>query len=410
MELRDERDRKLTRDPFSRRTLLKSAAALAVAHSRSAVAQEGGRMLVYVGTVTPNGKGIHLFEMNSSTGALKPIKVFEDIPSPTWIAFDANKTHLYAVNAVSNYNGMSTGSVSAFAVDEATGDLSLLNTVDSHGAGPTHLSLHPSGKYLFVANYGGGSVAVLPVQSNGELGEATDVKQNEGTVGPTKAVLAPRGSFAISGHDAPHAHMIEPDPAGNYVLASDLGLDKILIWKFDAENGMLMPNDPPSISTVPGAGPRHFAFHPNGRWFYSVNEEDSTMTFSTYDGDNGVLHPQATVSTLPLGYAGTNFDSEILMSTDGAYVYAANRLYNSIATFAIDQATGMHTLVADEWTRGDYPRSMVVDPSGQFMYVMNQRSDNITTYRVQDGGRKLMFTGQFTGVGSPQAMVFKALS
>ena len=205
--------------------------------------------------------------------------------------------------------------MSAYSVDRATGQLTLLNTVSSEGAGPAHLSIHPAGKHALVANYGGGSVAVLPIQPDGRLGAASDVKRHQGTVGPTQPSSAPPGSFAISGHDRPHAHMIEADASGRFVFAADLGLDRILVWRFDDAKGTLTPNDPPSVALPPGDGPRHFAFHPKGRWFYSLQEEASTVVTFDYDAANGRLRAKQTLSTLPRGFAGTNFTSEIAAVT-----------------------------------------------------------------------------------------------
>src|SRR5262249_43180760 len=185
------------------------------------------------------------------------------------------------------------------------------------GAGPTYVSLHPSGRFLLVANYFGGSVAVLPVLPDGRLGVATDVKKDAGDIGPTKAASAPPGSFAISGHDRTHAHMIQADPSGRFVLHVDLGLDRIFVWRFDEAKGLLAPGDPPAVSLPPGDGPRHFAFHPDGRRLYSIQEEGSTIVTFDYDQATGRLAARQTISTLPPGFAGSNFCSEILVSADG---------------------------------------------------------------------------------------------
>src|SRR6185295_1538281 len=209
------------------------------------------------------------------------------------------------------------GTISAYAINRADGQLKLLNTVRSGGAGPTYISVHPSGNFLLVANYFGGSVAVLPILPDGALGEATDIKKDSGKAGPTRAMNAPPGSFAFSGHDRTHAHMIQADPAGRFVLHADLGLDQIFVWKFDAQKGVLTPNAPPAVALPPGDGPRHFHFHPNGRWLYSIQEESSTIVVFDYDAARGRLAPRQTISTLPAGFAGSNYCSEILVSPDG---------------------------------------------------------------------------------------------
>lgn len=388
----------------SRRALLRGAAAFTAVRPVPAFQSGEGPFLAYVGTYTDRGKGIYLFRMNRSTGALTQVKTFENTPSPSALALHPFGTYLYAANEISNFNGTRTGSVSAFAINRSNGDLTPLNVVSSQGGGPAHLSVHPSGRYVLVSNYGGGNVAVLPIQSNGGLGDATDVQNHVGPLGPRRAVYAWPGSFAISGHDAPHAHMIESDLTGRFVLSTDLGTDRIFIWKFDAMNGKLIPNDTPFAQAIPGAGPRHLSFHPNGRWVYTVNEEDSTLTFFGYDPERGFLQPRHTVPTLPDNFAGTNFTSEIMVF--GKYVYTANRLYDTIAIFEIDPTTGDVTRVGDEWTRGSYPRNFAIDPTGSYMHVLNQRSDNAATFRLEDGGRKLTFTGQFTPIGNPSSMVF----
>jgi 6-phosphogluconolactonase len=281
----------------------------------------------------------------------------------------------------------------------------LLNTVSSQGASPCHLSIHPSGKYLLVANYHGGTVAVLPVRPNGELGPATEVKEDKGKVGPIHAASAPTGSFAISGHERSHAHMIESDPTGQFVLASDLGLDQLLIWKFDIQKGRLTAHN--SASLPAGDGPRHFTFHPNGRWFYSLQEEGSTVALFDYDAAQGRLTEKQTLSSLPKGFTGTNFTSEILISPDRKFLYAANRLHDSIAFFSIGEG-GRLAYAGEEWTRGDYPRSFNIDPTGNFLYTCNQRSDAIATFRINRQTGALSFTGQYTPVGTPAIILFLA--
>jgi len=371
-------------------------------------------ILAYVGTYSSPqgpegskgyGQGIYLFEMNPDTGALAQSGLFADDSNPSWLAFDPSRTHLYAANEIGNFEGTKSGSVSAYSIDRATGHLTRLNTVSSHGAGPAHLSVHPSGKYVLVANYEGGTVAVLPIRANGELGSATDIKKDAGKVGPEHAASAPPGSFAISGHEAPHAHMVEADPSGRFVLVNDLGLDQILIWRFDTEKGALTANDPASVSLPPGDGPRHFAFHPNHRWMYSLEEESSTMVVYDFDATRGTLTAKQTLSTLPKGFAGTNFTSEVMVSSDGKFVYAANRLHDTIAVFSIGPQ-GMLTWRSEVWTRGDYPRSFNIDPTGNFLYVCNQRSDAIATFRVDRETGNLTFTGHYTPVGTPAIIIF----
>jgi 6-phosphogluconolactonase len=410
----------------SRRSFLKSSVALAgttplLTNLVQAKSGEADRpLLAYVGTFSSplretlptqvdlppgNGRGIHLFVVDRASGALKPAGLHEMGTSPSSLALNAAGTRLYSANETDRVGEDKEGTVSAFSIQRADGKLELLNTVRSGGAGPTFVSIHPSGRFVLVANYFGGSVAVLPILANGRLGAATAIKRDTGKIGPTKAANAPPGSMAFSGHDRTHAHMIQADPSGRFVLHVDLGLDKIFVWKFDEEKGRLTPSEPATVSLPPGDGPRHFHFHPNGRWFYSIQEEGSTIVLFDYDAAKGRLASRQTISTLPATFAGSNFCSGILVSADGRFVYAGNRLHDTVGIFAIGP-TGTLKWVGEEWTRGNYPRSFNFDPTGQFLYCCNQRSDNITVFRVdrQTGG--LTFTGHYTAVGNPSSIVF----
>jgi 6-phosphogluconolactonase len=318
----------------SRRSFLKTSVALAgttplIDGLLQAQSGKTARpLLAYVGTfssplrdVLPtqvdlppgNGRGIHLFQVNRTTGAMTPAGMHEMGTSPSCLVLNTSGTRLYSANETDRVGEDKEGSVSAFAINRADGKLELLNTVRSGGAGPTFVSVHPSGGFVLVANYFGGSVAVLPILPDGRLGAASDVKNAAGKIGPTRASNAPPGSFATSGHDRTHAHMIQADPSGRFVLHVDLGLDKIFVWEFDDQKGVLTPNEPPAVSLPPGDGPRHFHFHPNGRWFYSIQEEGSTIVLFDYDAAKGRLARRQTISTLPRGFAGSNFCSEILV-------------------------------------------------------------------------------------------------
>jgi 6-phosphogluconolactonase len=375
------------------------------------------RLLAYVGTYSSpqgaegsrgNGQGIYVFQVDPATGKLAQREVTANPSNPSCLALDPSATHLYSANETSTFEGARSGSVSAYAIDRATGHLTLLNTVSSEGAGPAYLSVHPSGKFVLVANYAGGTIAVLPVQPDGSLGAATDVKKDAGPTSRARASTAPPGSFAFSGHEAPHAHMIQADPSGRFVLSTDLGLDRIFVWKFDAATGTLAANEPASIALPPGDGPRHFAFHPNGRWMYSIQEESSTLVKFDWDGVRGTLTAGQTISSLPPGFEGTDYTSEVMISASGKFLYAANRLHDSISLFSIG-ASGKLTYVAEEWTRGDYPRSFNSDPSGRYLYSCNQRGDAIVAFRVDPRTGRLSFTGQYAGIGTPSSIVFLEL-
>ncbi len=419
----------MTRFDSSRRVFLKGCAAMAGASTLAGGlmrAEEGegrGALMAYVGTfssplkdVLPtqvdlppgNGRGIHRFRVDRRTGALQAAGVFEMGTSPSCLAVNTAGTRMYSANETDRLGESKEGTISAFVMDRTEGGLTLLNTVGSGGAGPTYVSIHPSGRFLLVANYFGGAVAVLPILADGRLGKATDVKVDRGTIGPTRATNAPPGSFAFSGHDRTHAHMIEADPAGRFVLHVDLGLDRIFVWKFDDERGVLTAGDPPAVALPPGDGPRHFCFHPNGRWFYSIQEEGSTVVLFDYDARMGRLAARQTISTLPPGYAGSNFCSAILVSADGRFVYAGNRLHDSIAIFSVG-ANGELAYLGEEWTRGNYPRSFSFDPTGRFLYCCNQRADNVAVFGVDRESGCLAFTGQYAAVGNPSMVVFAEL-
>jgi 6-phosphogluconolactonase (cycloisomerase 2 family) len=415
---------------LTRRSFLKSTAVVAgtvpvtVGLLQAQATAARGPLIAYVGTFSSplrdtlptqvdlppgNGRGIHLFNVDRDSGALSPIGVHEMGTSPSCLALNADAARLYSANETDRAGNDKQGTVSAFDIDRSDGKIRLLNTARSGGAGPTYVSVHPSHRFLLVANYFGGTVAVLPILNDGRLGATADVKTVTGKIGPTRATNAPPGSFAFSGHDRTHAHMIAADPSGRYVLHVDLGLDQIFIWNFDEKKGKLTANDPPAVSLPPGDGPRHFHFHPNGRWLYSIQEEGSTIVLFDYDGKSGRLVSRQTISTLPPGFAGSNFCSEILVSADGRFVYAGNRLHDSIGIFSVGP-NGELKFVGDEWTRGNYPRSFSFDPTGRFLYCCNQRADNVTTFGVNRKTGRLDFTGQYTPVGNPSHIVFVDLA
>jgi len=356
-----------------------------------------------------NGRGIQLFNVDRATGAMKPIGIVESGTSPSCLAVNAAGTCLYSANETDHVGDNKEGSVSAYAINRKDGQLKLLNTVRSGGAGPTYVSVHPKGHFLLVANYFGGSVAVVSILPDGRLGEPTEVKTDTGKIGPARATNAPPGTFAFSGHDRTHVHMVQADPSGRFVLHVDLGLDKIFIWKFDEQHGKLSPSDPPAVTLPPGDGPRHFYFHPSGHWLYSIQEEASTIVLFDYDAAAGRLTPRQTISTLPPEFAGSNFCSEILISPDGRFIYAGNRMHDSIAIFSI-APDGELSYIAETWTRGNYPRSFSFDPTGEFLYCCNQRGDNVTIFRVDHKTGALTFTGHYAPVGNPSMIVFLDLA
>ncbi|WP_321782932.1 lactonase family protein [Paraburkholderia sp. J94] len=370
-----------------------------------AATHDGKTLFAYVGTYTPHGLGIHRFRVDRATGKLDALEPVQGIENPAALAIDAQQRVLYSVSEVRQYNGTPNGSVSAYAIEPGTGALRLLGTVNSQGAAPVYLSLHPTGRFLLVANYHSGSVAVLPVASDGTLGEAVSVQAPQAPAGAQHAAEGVPGSFAISDHDGPHAHAIVPSPDGRFAISTDLGVDRTYVWRFDEASGALTPGEPPYVAASPGAGPRHVVFHPNGRYLYEVTEEASTLVCYSYDAQRGVLTLLQSVSTLPPGYQGTSFASTILLSHDGRFVYVANRLHDTIVQFGIDEHGLVHR-IAETPTGGDYPRVIRFDPSGRFLYSLNQRSDHIAIFAVDQASGNLHFTGHYVGVGSPSDIAF----
>jgi 6-phosphogluconolactonase len=371
-------------------------------------AQDGKTLMAWVGTYTPHGLGIHRFRVDRATGKLEPLAPVQGIENPSALAIDAQQRFLFSVSEVKNYNGTTNGSVSSYAIEPGTGELRQLSTVNSQGAGPVYLSLHPNGRFLLVANYVSGSVAVLPVSADGTLGEAVSVQAPQAPAGAQHAAEGVPGSFAISDHDGPHAHTIVPSPDGRFAISTDLGVDRTYVWKFDEASGALTPNDPPFVAASAGAGPRHVVFHPNGRLLYEVTEEASTLVCYGYDAARGTLTQLQSVSTLPAGYEGTSFASEILLSHDARFVYVANRLHDTIAQFGIGADGHVHW-IGEIHTGGDYPRVIRFDPSGRFLYALNQRSDHIAIFEADKASGKLHFTGNYVAVGSPSDIAFASV-
>jgi 6-phosphogluconolactonase (cycloisomerase 2 family) len=399
----------MRRTDFTRRDFLGATVSVLVAPTYLASSADAAAPSVayaYVGTFTPNGGGIYLFRLDRATGALTQLKVYDDIRNPSWLAINPSQTRLYAVSEIDNYAGTHNGALVSYAIG---GDYQLnrLGTVSSAGTTPTYVSVHPSGKFVFVANYGGGNVAVFPVGANGALGAASDVRPSVGPRHLSRAVDDPPGQFAVSDHDSPHMHMVAPDPAGQFVIANDAGLDLTLIWRFDAQAGRLLPADVPVVTAPSGSAPRHFVFHPSGKFFYNLYEHDAKVAVYDYDPVHGALHAKQLVSTLPPKFGGSTLASEIIITADGRFLYAANRVHNAVAIFAV-AADGQLRMQSEAWVHADSPRSLAIDPSGEFLYSCNQKGDSITSFRIGAASGALQFTGRFEPVGSPTFMaIFK---
>lgn len=364
----------------------------------------------YIGTYNPNGEGVYRVQVDPVSGALSARTLASSQPNPAQLTVDAKGQTLYVASEVADFNETQHGGIIAYRINPTDGSLTQLNQVDAQGAGPVYLFLTPNGRHLLVANYVSGTVAAFPVESDGKLGTASSVQQQQGPAGAGKPEAAVEGSFAISDHNGPHAHMIASDPSGKFVFSTDLGLDRIYQWRFDDASGQLTPNDPPWIAaSSAGAGPRHFVFHPDGKTLLLVNEEASTLTSYRFDDQKGTLKQLHVISSLPADYKGTNFAAGLVLSEDGKNLYVANRLHNSIAQFSVGSGGELHS-VAETWTRGDYPRSLTLSPDGRYLYAMNQRSDNVTRFSVDKASGKLSFVEGYTPVGSPSQMVFLPLA
>jgi 6-phosphogluconolactonase len=361
------------------------------------MAKKNPEMLIYMGSYTRQhahvhgrAEGIYAYRLDSASGALTYTNQMMATVDPSFVAIEPQNRYLYAVNEVAEFAGQSGGAISAFAIDAQTGGLTLLNQQPSHGAAPCHLSVDQTGKYVLVANYGGGSVAMFPIREDGRLGEATDFIQHAGSsVNPQRQA-------------GPHAHSITIDPANRFAFAADLGLDKIMIYRLDLDRGKLVPNDvQPWVEVQAGAGPRHFDFHPSARYAYVINELDSTMTAFAYDAANGTLQEIQTVSTLPAGFTGRNYTADVHVHPSGKFVYGSNRGHDSIVIFAIDEDTGKLTLVGHEPTQGETPRNFAIDSTGTFLLAANQNSDTVVTFRIDQGTGKLEPTGHVAEVPTP---------
>jgi 6-phosphogluconolactonase len=332
--------------------------------------------------------------LNLTSGELKHVATTKGVKDPSFLALDPGRRCLYAVNEVEEFAGKKSGALSAFAVDQRTGELRLLNQQPTLGGAPCYVVVDATDRFVLVANYAGGNVAVLPVRTDGSLGEATDLKQDVGS------------SMNTQRQEGPHAHCVVLDPANRFAYACDLGTDKIMIFRFDPRRGKLTPNTISSVKVKPGAGPRHLTFHPGGRYAYVINELHATVTAFAHDQIRGNLKEIQTVPTLPVDFKGENTSADIHVSPDGGFLYCSNRGHDSIAAFKIDPRNGMLTFIAHELTGGKTPRNFAIDPTGAFVLVANQHSDNIVTFRRERETGRLSRTGHVAEVPSPVCLKF----
>ena len=363
-------------------------------------AKDKGLELVFVGTYTnkTESKGIYAFRFDARSGKISGLAVAGESVDPSFVAASADGKFLYAVNEVGNYAGTKGGAVSAFAIERGSGKLTLLNQVASGGADPCFVSFDKTAKYLFAANYTGGSVAVFPIGPDGKLGAAVRVEQHQGHGVDEKR------------QEGPHAHWIATSPDNRYALEVDLGLDEVLVDKFDAASGAITPNDPPFARVEPGAGPRHLAFSPNGQFVFVTNEIGSTVTVFSYDAATGTLEAKQAIGTLPADYNGPNDTAEIAVHPSGKFLYVSNRGRDSIAIFGVVPKTGVLTFVGDFLTRGKTPRNFVIDPSGHYLLAANEDTNDIEVFRIDGSTGELSFTGEKLEVPAPVDIVFAGLN
>jgi 6-phosphogluconolactonase len=366
-------------------------------------ARPGGEWFTSVGTYTQppikgvSSKGIYCYRFMPATGEIKPIGLAVETENPSFLAVHSSQRFLYAVNETSTYRGESAGSISAFAIDRVSGHLKLINQVSSKGAGPCHVAIDNSGKWLFAANYDGGSVASFSIRQDGSLGEASAFIQHH--------------SSSVNGEqqNRPHAHAAASSPDNRFVLVADLGLDEVLSYHFEAAAGGLDPSGPLASKVAPGSGPRHMAFRPDGRFLYVINELLSTVMTFSYEARQGSLHELQTLSTLPRGFRGSNSAAEIAVHPSGRFLYGSNRGHDSIAIFRIDPADGKLTADGHISTKGHTPRNFAIDPTGNYLLAANQDSNTLVEFHIDPGSGALTATPTVLEVPSPVSICFASV-
>lgn len=368
--------------------------------SAGASAADAGPIRVYIGTYTGStdggeaSKGIYVSKLDPTTGTVSKAILAAEVKNPSFVAIHPNHKYVYAVSEVADSGGKPTGAVCAFAADALSGKLTLLNQQSSQGAGPCHLVVDRAGKNVLVANYGSGSCACLPIGADGRLNEAT-------------AAIQHRGKSANPERQAgPHAHSINLDPSNRFAFCADLGLDQVLVYRFDSAKGSLAANDPPAGIVAPGSGPRHFALHPAGKFAYVINEMANTITAFAFDSNRGSLQELQSITTLPADYKGTSYTAEVVAHPTGKFVYGSNRGHDSLAIFSVDQATGRLTAAGHQSTLGKTPRNFAIDPTGSWLLAENQGSGTIVVFKIDPQTGGLQPTGQTLDVPSPVCVRF----
>ena len=367
--------------------------------------QSASATYAFIGTYTRTAphvqgkaEGIYVYRVDLSTGALTHVHTMPGVVNPSYLTLDPQHRHLYAVSEVDEVDGQVGGAVSAYAIDQETGALTYLNRQSTRGTWPCHLCVDQTDRFVLTANYLSGSVAVLPILAEGQLGPISDFHQHVGSsVNPDR-------------QQGPHAHSINLDRANRHAVVCDLGLDMVLVYRLDHGQSALIPIESAGAVARPGAGPRHLDFHPSGRYAYVINEIGSTMTAYAYDESTGSLHEIHSLSTLPEGFTGTNHTADVHVHPSGRFVYGSNRGHDSIVTFAVDTTTGRLSYVDRQSTQGSTPRNFVVDSSGTFLFAANQNGDTIVTFRIDSQSGKLTPTGHVASVPSPVCVKIATLT
>ena len=363
--------------------------------SANSMSVHAERFFAYVGTYTGGeSQGIYRAIFDSDTGTFSDLELAAEVENPSFLAVHPNGKYLYAVGEVSEFEDQKTGFVAAFQLDPKSGELALLNRVASSGTAPCHLNVDRTGRFVLVANYGSGTASVIRLNDDGSLGDRTAFQQHEGS------------SVNTQRQEGPHAHSINLDAQNRFAFVADLGLDKVMIYRFDPEKGALQPNDPAFVQIKAGAGPRHFSFHPSQKFAYVINELDSSITALKYDADKGSLEPIQSVSTLPSDHTDASYTAEVVVHPSGKFVYGSNRGHDSIACFQVDAETGEISITAIESTRGQTPRNFVIDPTGKYLLAENQGTDMVTIFEIDATKGTLQGSNETLDVPSPVCIRF----
>jgi 6-phosphogluconolactonase len=386
---------KMTRRFFASLLIIAAPLLLSVART-SGDNSKPSQYFAFIGTYTSKteSKGIYSFHFDPGTGRLNSMAVAATTQDPSFLTVAPSEKYLYAVNELGEFDGKKSGAVTSYSLDPKSGKLTQLNQVPSGGADPCYVSFDQTGKYLLVANYTGGSISTFPVAPDGRIEPASAFVQHTGA-GPNK-----------ERQEGPHAHYIASSADNRFVFVVDLGLDEVAVYHFDPAKGSLTPNHPPFAKLAAGAGPRHLAFHPNGKFAYVLSEVNSTVTALAYNSKNASFSTLQTLSTIPKDFTAHNDTAEIVVHPSGKFLYASNRGRDSIAEFTIDPARGTLTLAGDFPTEGKTPRNFALDPTGQFLLAANQESNNIAVFRIDQSTGALTATGEVAQVPAPVDIVF----